>query len=111
MRVRLRWLALGLTALLGCSGPSTPDEPAPLGWPRLLVRDLDRSGGALEWTIDERGRYERTLARRPSYDEPPTGLRCRGTIPAAEVAPLFLDVASWECTDNGRIFEFKRPGA
>lgn len=34
------------------------------------------------------------------------------TLPTPEdLAPLFLDVASRECTDNGRIFEFKRPGA
>ena len=31
------------------------------------------------------------------------------TIPTPEdVAPLFLDVAAPECTDNGQIFEFKR---
>ena len=34
------------------------------------------------------------------------------TLPTPEdVAPLVLDVASPECTDNGRIFEFKRPSA
>jgi NAD(P)-dependent dehydrogenase (short-subunit alcohol dehydrogenase family) len=33
------------------------------------------------------------------------------TLPTPEdIAPLFLDVASPECTDNGRIFDFKRPG-
>ena len=25
-----------------------------------------------------------------------------------DVAPLFLDVAAADCTENGRIFEFKR---
>ncbi len=34
------------------------------------------------------------------------------TLPTPEdIAPLFLDVASPACTDNGRIFEFKRPTA
>jgi NAD(P)-dependent dehydrogenase (short-subunit alcohol dehydrogenase family) len=33
------------------------------------------------------------------------------TLPTPEeVAPLFLDIASRECTENGRIFEFKRSG-
>ena len=32
------------------------------------------------------------------------------TLPTPEeLAPLFLDVAAPDCTDNGRIFEFKRP--